>query len=90
MPISMNRHIRNCLRLELKTIRPANASRRVAVTAGRHAYRLGWTRDELARWLQGAYGSVWVRETGLRPGMDFKDVAKTALDTYDAQERTNA
>ncbi len=50
--------------------------RDVARLVGRHAKRLGITEDEVSRWLQSAYGDVWVRETGLNPVLDLKDVRK--------------
>jgi hypothetical protein len=54
----------------------------VAITTGAHAFRIGLTEQELNRWLQGAYGLVWVVQQGLRPGLDFKDVRKAALRGY--------
>jgi len=34
------------------------------------------TQEEVASWLQGAYGVVWVKEGHLNPGLDLKDIAK--------------
>jgi hypothetical protein len=56
----------------------------VAITTGAHAFRIGLTEQELSRWLQGAYGSVWVVQQGLRPGLDMKDVREAALRGYAA------
>lgn len=54
----------------------------MAKIAGRHAKRLGMSKKELERWLQSAYGRIWVRQTNLNPGLDMKDVRKYALDGY--------
>lgn len=54
----------------------------VAITTGAHAFRIGLTEQELNRWLQGAYGSVWVVQQGLRPWLNMKDVRKAALRGY--------
>jgi hypothetical protein len=57
----------------------AQTSEAVALTVGRQAARMGWTEDGLVKWLQTAYGSVWVRQSDLVPGLDLKDVQKALL-----------
>lgn len=51
----------------------------VARTVGRQAARLGFDETSLSRWLQSAYGTVWVRLSGLNPGADLKEVKRHLL-----------
>jgi len=46
----------------------------VAYTVGAHARRLGMSKDQMRRWLQTAYGGVWVKRSHLNPGADLKQV----------------
>ena len=61
---------------------PADRSTMVAYTVGAQAYRLGMTEEEMSRWFQGAYSSLWVRESNLNPGLDAKDVRERLLQAY--------
>ena len=54
----------------------------VARTVGRQAARIGMTEEQVKRWLQNAYGSVWVRCSGLVPGVDLKELSKFILQWY--------
>ncbi len=45
-----------------------------AVTVGRQAKRLGFTKEQVTRWLQSAYGAVWVKGGNLNPGADLKEI----------------
>lgn len=45
-----------------------------AITVGRHAKRMGLTVHDVTRWLQAAYGAVWVVGGALNPGMDLKEI----------------
>jgi len=40
------------------------------------AKRKGLSQMEVLRWLQSAYGGVWVRNTNLNPGVDMKDLTR--------------
>lgn len=51
----------------------------LAVTVGKQAVRLGMTPEEASKWLQSAYGNVWVRLGNLNPGADMGDVRKAML-----------
>ena len=51
----------------------------LANTVGRQAKRLGLTPDEASSWLQGAYGSIWVRLGNLNPGADLREVRAALL-----------
>lgn len=53
---------------------PAALSEDVALAVGAHAARVGISRQRVERWLGTGYGSVWVRESGLVPGLDLKEV----------------
>jgi hypothetical protein len=56
----------------------------LASTVGRHARRLGLTQDEVSKWLQGAYGYVWVRLGNLNPGADLKEIREAVLKAMSA------
>lgn len=60
-----------------------------AKSAGRHARRLGMSLDELSRWLQSAYGSIWVREMRLRPSYDLKEIRQVMIKAYGKPQRLN-
>lgn len=76
--VPMDTHARNVIRLCLHDASTEQASRETAIAVGRHAARLGWDEKTLADWLSRNYGALWVKETGLNPGLDFKDVRKYA------------
>ena len=54
----------------------AETSMDVLSTVLRQAKRMGLTADQVIRWLQSAYGSVWVRQTNMNPGVDLKDLVQ--------------
>jgi hypothetical protein len=58
---------------------PRERAMAVATTVGRQAARSGMSANEVSRWLQGAYGAVWVRMGGLNPGADLKEIRKQIL-----------
>ena len=58
---------------------PGDRALILATTVGRQAKRLGLSKQEVERWLQGAYGSVWVRMGNLNPGADLKEIRKALL-----------
>ena len=60
----------------------ADVSRFVALTVGRQAKRYGFTEKELGQWLQGAYSSLWVKQSNLNPGLDAKDVRKLTFQAF--------
>lgn len=55
----------------------------VAYGVGAEARRLGVSKDDLSKWLQGAYGSVWVRQGNLNPGLDLRQVREAMYNAYD-------
>ena len=55
---------------------PKERAELTAVTVGRQAKRLGLSEEEVGKWLQSAYGTVWVVGGSLNPGMDLKDIRK--------------
>lgn len=61
---------------------PRLTSEFVAITVGRQALRLGFSEQELKRWLQSAYSSLWVRQSNLNPGLDMKDIQKLTLQSF--------
>ena len=61
---------------------PAERTRATAMTVGAQAARSGVSVPEMRKWLQSAYGSVFVRDSNLNPGMDLKDVLKYMLTGY--------
>lgn len=63
---------------------PAERSEFVAYTVGAQAHRYGFTERELSRWLQGAYSSLWVRQSSLDPGLDNADVRRLVLRAFNA------
>ena len=54
----------------------------VAITTAKQAKRLNMSWKEVVRWLQNNYGKVWVIESGLRPGMDLKDISQIMEKIY--------
>lgn len=58
---------------------PRERAEVTAITVGRQAKRLGITQEEVGRWLQSAYGTVWVVGGSLNPGMDLKEIRKIVL-----------
>jgi hypothetical protein len=58
---------------------PEERSDFVARTVGAHAQRLGFTEQELSRWIQSEYSALWVKHSALNPGLDMKDVRKIVL-----------
>ena len=63
-------------------------ARFIAATVGRQASRMGLTKDDVGRWLQSAYGTVWVAKSRSRldPGMDMKEVRKEIFRSMDSVE----
>jgi len=51
----------------------------LAATVGAQAGRLGLSPTEASRWLQGAYGAIWVRLSNLNPGADLSEVRSVML-----------
>jgi hypothetical protein len=76
MPVDLDRHVTRTYALLLKDMDPAKAAQQAAMVAGRHAKRLGLNKRDAQRWLQKAYGGVFVRSAGLRPPYDLKDIWK--------------
>lgn len=64
-------------------------SEMVALTLGATAGRQGMSETDLRRWLQSSYGNLWVRETGMRPGLDLKDIQKLLLKGYNRTKRAS-
>jgi len=58
---------------------PKERAELTAITVGRQAKRLGLSEEETSRWLQSAYGTVWVVGGSLNPGMDLKEIRKIIL-----------
>lgn len=58
---------------------PRERAEITAITVGKQAKRLGITQEDLSRWLQSAYGTVWVVGGSLNPGMDLKDILNILL-----------
>jgi len=56
--------------------------RDVAATVGKQAAKIGMTEKELSSWLQGAYSTLWVKQTNLKPRYDMKDIRKFVLSAY--------
>ena len=77
------------IRTSSPTISTAEWSLFVAHTVGAQAYRSGFSEQELSRWLQKAYGAVWVIGSNLNPGMDAKDVRKAILSAYHIAKKNN-
>jgi hypothetical protein len=61
---------------------PFEKAQSVAYAVGGYAARKGMTEIEIRKWLQNAYGRVWVMKGNLDPGMDLKEVSKAILKTY--------
>lgn len=61
----------------------ARISEDVAYAVGAYAARKGMSREELKKWAQRAYGSIWVREMNLSQGIDMKDLLKFLYKAYD-------
>lgn len=80
--IDLNTHVTNCYLSSRQDRSPREATIESAVITGRHAARLGMTEKELGKWLQVAYGSIWVRLSGLNPGADLKEVWKALQHGY--------
>lgn len=59
----------------------------VAYAVGHYARRNGITGEQLSRWLQSAYGLIWVRQGGLNPGLDLKDVMKAIMKAFNMRNR---
>jgi hypothetical protein len=55
---------------------PRERAMAVATTVGRQAKRQGMDEKDVLRWLQSAYGNVWVKMGSLNPGADLKEIAK--------------
>lgn len=51
----------------------------LATTVGRQAKRMGMSPSDVTKWLQGAYGDIWVRMGNLDPGADLKEVRSAML-----------
>jgi len=54
----------------------------VADTVARQAKRLGFNALGLSRWLQTAYGEVWVKGGSLNPGIDMPVLRKRLLKNF--------
>lgn len=65
----------------------ARTSEDVAYAVGAQARRLGWSVKDLQKWIQSAYGSVWVRQTNLSPGWDLKDVFRFLKKGWETRSR---
>jgi hypothetical protein len=61
---------------------PEERARNVAITTGREAKRLGLTKLAMRKWLQSAYGSVWVKLGNLNPGLDLKEIREIMEAAY--------
>ncbi len=59
----------------------------LATASGAYAARLGMTPDQVTKWLQSAYGSVWVKGGNLDPGLDLKQVRRIIDNAYDLAVR---
>lgn len=59
----------------------------LATAAGAYAARLGMAPDQVTKWLQGAYGSVWVKGGNLDPGLDLKQIRLIMDNAYDSVVR---
>ena len=55
---------------------PAARSTFVAMTVGKQARRLGFTKGELDKWLQASYAALWVKHSALNCGLDLKNIRK--------------
>ena len=62
---------------------PAELAQDVAYGVGAYAARFKVPKLVISKWLQGAYGSVWVRRGNLNPGMDAKEVRAAIFKAYD-------
>lgn len=62
-------------------------SEAVAHTTGAQAYRLGISISKVKKWLQSAYGTIWVRLSALEPELDMKDVQREVERAYDLAKR---
>lgn len=67
--------------------RPGESSREtstsVAYAVGSFAKREGYTKQDLQKWLQGAYGYIFVKLNNLDPGMDLKEVRDAMFKAFD-------
>lgn len=59
----------------------------LAMSVGKQAARWGLSPDEVSKWLQAAYGQIWVRLGGLNPGADLKEIRSTILRAMAAPQR---
>lgn len=59
---------------EARDFEPRERAMFVASTVGRQAKRLGLDEHDVLRWLQTAYGDVWVRLGQLNPGADLREI----------------
>jgi len=64
----------------------AETATSIAHTVGAQAKRMGLSKEQLGKWLQSAYGKVWVRGGNLKPGLDLKEVKAALLKGYDVAE----
>lgn len=65
--------------VEMPDLTPKERALGVAKGVGTRARKIGCTEPQASRWLQTAYGAVWVRRGNLNPGADLKDVKKVLL-----------
>ena len=70
---------------------PQDSKRKVSEIVGglvaRQAVRSYVAKDDLGRWLQVAYGAIWVRRSGLVPGLDLQELKKIMYGAYDEYQR---
>lgn len=74
----LTKYAEGCFRLNAD-LTPAERAKVTARCVGKHAKRLNYTTQELTRWLQSAYGRVWVKLGNLNPGADLKEIQEILL-----------
>lgn len=65
----------------------AERSEFVATSVGAKAARSQWDKQQLRKWFQTGYGTVFVRLQNLDPGADLKDIVKIAEKSFDIASR---
>lgn len=68
---------------EMEPNDPAARSTMVASTLALWAARAGYSLNDLLKWLQVGYGSVFVRENMLNPGLDLKGIVRIMTRRYE-------
>lgn len=59
----------------------------VATSVGAQAARNQWDKQQLRKWFQVGYGTVFVKMQNLIPGADLKDLVKVAEKSFDVASR---